>query len=73
MIKWDLRAVMARQNVTQTQLAKEMGVNRSTVKSWYDRDEMPSFQDAAKTLDRLCKVLRCKLSDLMFYVEDETE
>ena len=52
-------------NLTQAQLAVEMGVNQNTVSNWELEVTLPK----ARELPRLAKVLGCTISEL--YAPDE--
>jgi DNA-binding Xre family transcriptional regulator len=69
-IRWKLRSVMADRRMTAVRLSELLGVNRVTVARWVGSDELPSFDEANKTLNQICYHLNCTPSDLIEYERD---
>lgn len=63
LIRWKLREVMARKKVTNRDLAQAIGIHEGSVSRLKSADEMPRID--GKTLEQLCQVLNCELSDLI--------
>jgi putative transcriptional regulator len=68
MIKINLSRLLGERKMTQAELARKSGVNKNTVCALYNE-----FADriSIDTLDRICEVLECELSDLMEYVPNK--
>lgn len=47
-------------NLTQCELAEQLGVRQSTIAMWESGDSMPT----ADKLPRIAKILNCKIDDL---------
>lgn len=56
-----LRELRKGRNLTQEELAKILGVDRSTIAQWERGENMPR----AKTLIQLAKVFKCKVDVLL--------
>lgn len=56
-----LTALMAERGIKQADLARRLGVSRSTVHSWYWGVNEPSIT----TLARIRRLLRCEWDDLL--------
>lgn len=70
MIRIKLKVVMADRNLTQKQLAELSGVPQPII-SQYSSNKTTAL--SRKTLNTFCKVLNCKIEDLLEYVEDKEE
>jgi len=72
----NLRRIMYEREVSQTKLAHDLGLTKSTVSSWMNGYRTPRMDK----IDMLCRYLNCKRSDLMelhparrYYISDETK
>ncbi|MBQ9263655.1 MAG: helix-turn-helix transcriptional regulator [Clostridia bacterium] len=66
MIRFDrLWETMEKQHVSTYQLREKCGIDSKTIRRLKANENMET-----KTLDKLCAVLRCTLSDIAEYVED---
>lgn len=66
MLKNNLSAVMGAKRIKIYELAEMSGISRSTItRLYYDKTNTVSFN----TLEKLCKALECKLSDLFEIVD----
>lgn len=69
-----LRFYMNEYRMTQSDLAKRIGVGTSTVSHWYHAERTPR----SDALEKLCEVFKCKTDDLITektpqqYYEEET-
>lgn len=68
-IKLD-RAMFERNNMKVPELQELSGLNKNTLYSFYKGDIRRFDVD---TLDKLCKALNCKLSDLLEFIPDNEE
>jgi len=67
MIKFDkLWVTMADKGVTTYRLREKCGIDRKTIRRLRANENMET-----KTLNKLCSVLNCSLSDIAEYVPDE--
>ncbi len=60
---WD---VLERKGVSTYTLREKCGIDSKTIRRLKANDNIET-----KTLNKLCKVLNCKLEDIAQYVEDE--
>lgn len=72
----NLRRIMYEREVSQTKLAHDLGLTKSTVSSWMNGYRTPRMDK----IDMLCRYLNCKRSDLMephekghYYIVNETQ
>lgn len=61
---------MARQRMTNKQLAELMDVHPNTISNLKNQDTLPHI---GETLDALCKYLNCTPADLIEYVDDRAD
>ena len=67
MIRFDkLWVTMEQKNVTTYQLREQCGIDSKTVRRLKANDNIET-----KTLNKLCAVLDCTLSDIATYIPDE--
>lgn len=67
MIKFDkLWVTMVDKGVTTYRLREKCGIDRKTIRRLRANENMET-----KTLNKLCSVLNCSLSDIAEYVPDE--
>lgn len=67
MIKFDkLWETMEKKGVSTYQLREKCGIDSKTIRRLKANENMET-----KTLNKLCTVLNCTLSDIAEYVEDE--
>lgn len=72
MLRWKLREVMARQNMTNRRLAELINIHETNVSNMKRRDTMPRID--GEMLEALCVALDCTPFDLLEYVPpEETE
>lgn len=64
MIKVKLRELMWEKNISAVQIQKETGIHAATISRIINGKHNNLGLD---TVDRLCEVLDCKLSDLLIY------
>ena len=66
MIVFDrLWKTMEQKNVTTYQLREQCGIDSKTIRRLKANDNMET-----KTLNKLCAVLKCELSDIAEYIEE---
>ena len=66
MIKFDkLWETMAKKGISTYKLREECGIDSKTVRRLRANENIET-----KTIDRLCKALKCGVSDIMEYTED---
>ncbi|MFM7425564.1 MAG: helix-turn-helix domain-containing protein [Elainella sp.] len=65
-----MREIMARQRMTNKQLAELMDVHPNTISNLKNQDTLPHI---GETLDALCKYLNCTPADLIEYVADQDD
>lgn len=70
MIKLHLSRIMGERKKKISDLAKDTGLHRNGLTRLYNDDT-----DGIKfdTLDKLCKALDCKVSDIIEYIQDEPD
>ena len=67
MIKFDrLWTTMEKKGVTTYWLREKCGIDRKTIRRLRANENMET-----KTLNKLCKILNCRVEDIMEYVTDE--
>jgi len=67
MLKIKLSEIMGRKRIRPVDLAKMTGLSKTTIhKLYYEK----SANLGVETLNKLCKTLDCKISDLLEYVPD---
>lgn len=71
MLRWKLREVMARENMTNRRLAEIIGIHETNVSNMKRRDTMPRIDGA--TLEAICNALKCTPDDLLEYIPDAEE
>lgn len=59
---------MIDKQITKTQLAEKMGSSRSTI-SKFSKNEYVSLE----VIDRICKLLDCRIEDVIQYIPDKNE
>jgi putative transcriptional regulator len=69
MLRWKLREVMARQNMTNRKLAEVVGIHETNISNMKRRDTMPRID--GETLEALCKALGCTPFDLLEYEPEQ--
>ena len=66
MIRFDkLWETMAKKGISTYKLREECGIDSKTVRRLRANENIET-----KTIDRLCKALKCGVSDIMEYTED---
>ena len=66
MIKCHLSTLMGTHKMKISDVARETGLNRSTITALYKEEASRVDMD---TLDKLCKLFNCQISDLLEYNE----
>lgn len=67
MLKNNLSKILGEQRIKLSELEKISGVSRSTLtRLYHDRASGINFD----TIERLCKVLDCTVSDILEYIPD---
>jgi transcriptional regulator with XRE-family HTH domain len=56
-----IKEVLKRKNITQQELADQLGVSKVTVSYWCNNQTMPSLE----TLKRISLILKVKITDLI--------
>lgn len=69
MLRWKLREIMSRENMTNRRLAEILGIHETNVSNMKRRDTMPRID--GETLETICKALKCTPTDLLEYVPEE--
>ncbi|MGG6294468.1 helix-turn-helix domain-containing protein [Leptolyngbya sp. AN02str] len=70
-VRWRLRELMARQRVTNKELAEQLGIHPNAVSRMKNQDTLPHI--GGETLNALCKYLNCTPNDLIEYMPDSDE
>lgn len=74
MITCNIRILMAQQKIDDVQeLMNLSGLSRNSINRLYKGTDAEIESTSLKTLIALCKVFKCKLSDLLEYVPDSLE
>ncbi len=68
MIKCHLSTLMGRDKKKIADVARETGLNRSTISSLYKEDAKRIDMEA---INQLCILFKCNVSDLLEYIPDE--
>lgn len=63
----NLRNLMYKRDITQRQLANQIGVSSTIVSDWYNGKKTPRMDK----IDLICRALNCDRSDLMFETINE--
>ena len=69
MIHWRLAVVMAERDISNKELARQIGMHPTSVSRLKVRRQFTRIDEA--TLNALCKALNCQPGDLMVYEADE--
>lgn len=69
MLRWKLREIMARENMTNRRLAEILGIHETNVSNMKRRDTMPRID--GDTLEALCRALNCTPHDLLEYTPEQ--
>jgi len=67
MIKCHLSTLMGREKMKIADVARETGLNRSTISSLYNEEAKRIDMDA---INQLCILFKCSVSDLLEYLPD---
>lgn len=70
MIRCRLSTLMGQHKMKVTDVARETGLNRSTVTSLYKETASRVDLDA---VDKLCRLFGCQVSDLFEHVEEQKQ
>lgn len=70
MIKSQIKVMLAKNDMTQTQLAERSGVSQATISKL---NSGAAKQIPIDALDAFCKVFDCQPSDLFAYIPTEKE
>ncbi|WGU92069.1 helix-turn-helix transcriptional regulator [Paenibacillus dendritiformis] len=75
MIKFNLDRVLEQRGMTMYQLGKVTGIRPNTISQWVNNEQYRGEGKDVKSisvdvLDRICKVLKCTVGDLIEYVPD---
>ena len=70
MVRCKLNELMGKQRKKVADVARETGINRNTITSFY-YDKAQGINYA--TLNKLCKALNCQVQDLLEYVPSDPE
>lgn len=62
-----LWATMAQRNATTYTLQVKGGISSSTIRRLKAGESV-----STNTIDALCKILQCRIADIMIYIKDET-
>lgn len=77
MIKIKLKQLLEEQNKTMYWLSKNTGIRPNTISQWVNNEELIEDKKVkeinVETLDKICKVLNCRVEDILEYVEDEKD
>ena len=67
MIRVHLGKLLGERKIKMSDLAIQTGINKNTISElYYEKNQMVRFD----TLDKICKALGCKISDLLEYIPD---
>lgn len=69
MIRCDLSTLMGTRKMKIIDVARETGLNRSTVRALYYEDWVRVERDS---IEKICRLFNCKLQDLFEWTPDET-
>jgi len=73
MIKIKLKQLLADKafqgdRITLIELAEQTGISRSTLNRIAN---IPGYSTTTEHLDKICKILRCEIEDLIEYIDEE--
>jgi putative transcriptional regulator len=71
MLRWKLREVMARENMTNRRLSEIIGIHETNVSNMKRRDTMPRID--GETLEKICAALQCTPFDLLEYSPESVD
>lgn len=69
MIRCHLSTLMGTRKMKIIDVAREAGLNRSTVRALYYEDWVRIERDS---IEKICRLFNCKVQDLFEWVPDET-
>ena len=70
MIRIHLGRLLGEKKMKMSELSEKTGINKNTIgELYYEKSQMVRFD----TLDKICKALDCKLSDLIEYLPEDSE
>lgn len=64
-IRWKLREIMAREKMTNRELAAKIGMHENSVSKLKSQDTLPRI--GGETLNEICRALSCTPYDLIEY------
>lgn len=63
-IKFDIKSIMDKKGITVNQIVKKTGLHHQVIRRYYDGTVVRYDKDV---LSKLCFVIGCQLSDIMYY------
>ncbi|MEX3914412.1 helix-turn-helix domain-containing protein [Bacillus paralicheniformis] len=74
MIRFKLDQVLREKDKTMYWLSRKTEIRPNTISQWVNNEHLPEDKKVksinVEALNKICKVLHCKLDDLIEYVED---
>lgn len=64
-IHWNLATLAQERGMNGAQIARQLGLHKSTVCLWLKTPSLPGIHKKDQVLERLCQILDCDLSDLI--------
>ena len=68
-IRFDIKTIMDKKNITLTQMTKRTGLHNQVVKRYYNGTVERYDKDV---LSKICFILECELNDIMYYEKPNT-
>ncbi|MCY7919371.1 MULTISPECIES: helix-turn-helix domain-containing protein [Bacillus subtilis group] len=77
MIKFKLDKLLEKHDKSMYWLSRKTEIRPNTISKWVNNEQL-NEEDKVKSinveaLDRICKVLNCKLEDVIEFVEDDSK
>ena len=69
-IHFDIKTMMKKRNLTKTMLAKRTGLHHQIIDRYYEKSISRYDKDV---LAKICFILECELSDIMYYEKPKSE
>lgn len=69
-IEFNIKNIMEKRNLSINQLVKKTGLHHNVIKRYYNGENQKYDGDV---LAKLCYILNCDLSDIMYYVSPVTK
>ncbi|MGW6084735.1 helix-turn-helix domain-containing protein [Bacillus subtilis] len=77
MIKFKLDKLLEKHDKSMYWLSRKTEIRPNTISKWVNNEQLSEEEKVksinVEALDRICKVLNCKLEDVIEFVEDDSK